>query len=72
MQDTQDFLCLSNGLSDEKWPQDLKPFKEKAEKMISNLKRTGTKVRFEARNCPTKLKTIRRQPCGLCQKRSQR
>ena len=35
---------MSNGLSDEKWPQDLKPFKEKAEKMISNLKRTGTKV----------------------------
>ena len=48
MQDTQDFLRLSNGLSDEKWPQNLKPFKETAEKMISNLKKAVESLRAAA------------------------
>ena len=50
MKDTklQEVLCLSNALSDEKWPQDLKPFKEKAEKMISNLKKAVESSRAAA------------------------
>ena len=48
MEDIQDFLCLPNALSDERWPQDLKPFKEKAEKMISNLKKAVESLRAAA------------------------
>lgn len=44
----QEVLCLSIALSDEKWPQNLKPFKEKAEKMMSNLKKAVESSRAAA------------------------
>ena len=44
----QEVLCLSSDLSDEEWPQDLKPLKKKTEKMMSNLKKAVESSRAAA------------------------
>ena len=44
----QEVLCLSIALSNEKWPQHQKSFKEKAEKMMSNLKKAVQSSRAAA------------------------